>query len=1743
MELIVTRADNSNYNLPSGNSKIVSAVQTRTLMGEDTVVMTVQSVGYINFLIGDWIEVFGRKYTLNTLGEPQRIGENTFEYNLVFEGVNYELTKVVYRSADYSGFNPTSDFPLTGTAESFLTVLQYNLDRAFGQGVWAIGSFPPTEAKTLSFTSENCLLALNRVCSEFGLEYEIKIIGGVKTINLGAVGDTLPLTLEYGKGKGLYSLTRTNVDSKNIVTRLYVEGSDRNVKAGYRDNALRLRIAANAESYIDSPSVASFGIIEGSKIFEDIFPHREGTVSAINASDVLEFTDSSMDFDLAEADSNGTKWLIAGQSAKIHFNTGALAGYEFELTSYNHTTKTFKIKPFKDERGLQFPNPDSAAFQIKTGDKYVILDIIMPDAYIQAAEAELLARGQEYLSQNDQPRVEYSLDLDRFFLKSMFSGPGFDVNFLDAGDYLHIKDSKIGVDKEVRVKTFTRDVLDPWVYQVSLSDVIEPTRIELLLADTLETKKAARQSKLFDPARTRRNWRDVEEVAGMVDTLRAEVALIGSPEGQFQVNSFFEVNKGGNPDSFGATAGVLAHDAFEGDAGSIWNIGAFNVALSNSGAYYLYAKCSKVNAEAVFTVSLTKIGVEDVPGYYHFPVGIISSVKDDARTLTTVHGYTQISGNNISTGIIKNTVSGIEINLQTGEIRGNFKFTSGASVEESIQEQQIYIQYSVNGTSGWHDTFTAGDIYMRQKKGSGAWSSAIRIVGEKGADGVSITLVDVEFAKNTNPTTAPTTGWTTTAPSLAEGEQLWTRTKTTYSSGNPTYSTPANITPKTGAPGAVGQGIDSVTEEYAISTSKTVQPTTGWSTTQPEWSQGQYIWSRVKIVYKNPTSTVYTGYAVSSEWEAVNKLEIGGRNLILNSSFAREYDNWGTTGGSGHTIATGASDYPSTSSVKRSAKWTNTADAGQGIAALTTDSWPLLENGKEYVITCWVKASSASTFSLHVYGDSGDVVDSFKAFSVNTNWQKIVHIITGDGQSNPRVRFFGRNNGVTYWVNCPKVELGNKATDWSPAPEDVDAEIATAKQEALTAASAAQTTANTANATVENLNTYVDGAFKDGVIDAAEAKAIEKYKNTLNETMAKAEASYNKVYTNTYLEGTAKTSLLNAKVNLWGQKDTLLSAINTAISGGTTTPAQKTAVDSAFSTFNNLMTAFQNALEEANRAIQVKLDNISKGYADAVQVGGRNLLLGTKDFTGWINNNTAENSTLFSGLKMAQAKGGVNTTIGLLLDYGWNFKIGEVYTISVWARTDTPGSTIKPITGITNIPSEKIVTSDWARYSWVYTSNYDQLVRFRFETQSESNVVYITAPKIELGNRATDWTPAPEDVPSALDYLATAIQDGSTDVNGGLVATNVMLLKDANGVVRGGMSGLADDNVGFWTGGDYQSALDSLCAILFRKDGSGQVAGGLIKFTKTGEFQMGTFEVRPSGEVEMLDPITNNSRLRFATTNLPSIEELVSGVSYSDSKSFGAGDTATTQTISGSINILHDGVEVDISQITIAVGATGKRQANGLSSSITAELSLYRGGQKASTLITVSEQFTDENYSVRANTNTRPAGKIILNQGNYTVKLIVTKTGDINAPNGTSTSFSMSYNYNLRNVKRQQYGLNGMMLFYSDNHFYFTEDGGLDARTEPTKWNAPGVLFSGNIASGGGLTAGYWGAKYRAGSYREGNNIYRIHHSVGHLNYYVQLTPHSDARMWVIEKTISYVRVQASLASLSFDITIIGNNQ
>ncbi len=133
---------------------------------------------------------------------------------------------------------------------------------------------------------------------------------------------------------------------------------------------------------------------------------------------------------------------------------------------------------------------------------------------------------------------------------------------------------------------------------------------------------------------------------------------------------------------------------------------------------------------------------------------------------------------------------------------------------------------------------------------------------------------------------------------------------------------------------------------------------------------------------------------------------------------------------------------------------------------------------------------------------------------------------------------------------------------------------------------------------IGNLQDYVDGAFADGIISEVEAVAIEKYINIVNSIKQEVESTYEALYLNPYLSGTAeKTNLLNAKITLFGLIDALVSAINAAISDGKTTVKEKEDVDNAFSAFNNAYASMSVALEYAEKAIQDKL----KSYSDAAQ--------------------------------------------------------------------------------------------------------------------------------------------------------------------------------------------------------------------------------------------------------------------------------------------------------------------------------------------------------------------------------------------------------------------------------------------------------------------------------------------------------------------------------------------------------------
>lgn len=183
--------------------------------------------------------------------------------------------------------------------------------------------------------------------------------------------------------------------------------------------------------------------------------------------------------------------------------------------------------------------------------------------------------------------------------------------------------------------------------------------------------------------------------------------------------------------------------------------------------------------------------------------------------------------------------------------------------------------------------------------------------------------------------------------------------------------------------------------------------------------------------------------------------------------------------------------------------------------------------------------------------------------------------------------------------------------------------------------------AEQANSAVSGLHDYVDGAFADGIITEAEAKAIEKYLNTVKNTKAAVEATYNKLYANSYLEGEAKTALLNAKVSLSGAIDNLIAAINVAINDGQTTVEEKRNVDDKFALFNSALASFNTAVEVANKAIQDKLKDYSdQCFAElkvlntqiSAQVTRVDSLTQRIDTAGWIT--TADGNKIYASKEL-----------------------------------------------------------------------------------------------------------------------------------------------------------------------------------------------------------------------------------------------------------------------------------------------------------------------------------------------------------------------------------------------------------------------------------------------------------------------------------------------------------------------------
>lgn len=288
-----------------------------------------------------------------------------------------------------------------------------------------------------------------------------------------------------------------------------------------------------------------------------------------------------------------------------------------------------------------------------------------------------------------------------------------------------------------------------------------------------------------------------------------------------------------------------------------------------------------------------------------------------------------------------------------------------------------------------------------------------------GADGKGIKSTAVTYQASTSGTVIPTGTWQTSIPTVSAGQYLWTRTVITYTDDSKSTSYSVGRMGTNGTNGSAGRGIKSTAITYQAGPSGTTAPTGTWQTTVPATSASSpYLWTRTIITYTDDTTS--TSYAVGSTLEGVS---VGGRNLARKTSnkYCAAFNSF--NGGDNicpnlATVSTAGLTVGDKVTVRLVYKYTNIV----AVTGKTAAAW--LQGAGN--ITEWKSGTFVSNQRIALSGSGEKVI-------------KYSFVITSDMIKNQcwyvNIRHDGIQSGSVQWKEF-KVEKGNIATDWSPAPED-----------------------------------------------------------------------------------------------------------------------------------------------------------------------------------------------------------------------------------------------------------------------------------------------------------------------------------------------------------------------------------------------------------------------------------------------------------------------------------------------------------------------------------------------------------------------------------------------------------------------------------------------------------------------------------------------------------------------------------
>lgn len=225
--------------------------------------------------------------------------------------------------------------------------------------------------------------------------------------------------------------------------------------------------------------------------------------------------------------------------------------------------------------------------------------------------------------------------------------------------------------------------------------------------------------------------------------------------------------------------------------------------------------------------------------------------------------------------VMKLTAEAIGLSTDGGKSYPYGFTINGEMVMDWIQTRGLDAEYVYIGNetvtesiNGVKDTLT--NLTVEQGRIVASVQSAQKAAQDaQDAANKSIAGVDVMYASGSSATTAPTTGWQTTAPAWQAGKHIWQKTVTTYGDGTSDESAPTCISGADGAKGDAGLGIKAIVEQYYLSNSSISCSGGSWSETSPTWVSGKYIWTRSKITWSD-NSVTYTTAQLAKALNSAN---------------------------------------------------------------------------------------------------------------------------------------------------------------------------------------------------------------------------------------------------------------------------------------------------------------------------------------------------------------------------------------------------------------------------------------------------------------------------------------------------------------------------------------------------------------------------------------------------------------------------------------------------------------------------------------------------------------------------------------------------------------------------------------------------------------------------------------------------------------------------------------------------------